>query len=155
MNLSVDNEGKINPLEKWSRSSKQHFKPMSEDAAKLFLEAVVVESSLYKQGRDAFDFNIPENERSLAMQIILKRVEALKLPIKFSPLALCALEAFADNPGKVVVILIDCLCKFPNQTVDVQKLSEVYPWGFYKEDAFDDYVDNYLKPRKSMWAEIY
>ena len=148
-------EGKVNPFEKWSRKTGQHFKPMTEDGTKLFAEALMVEMSLYKQGRDAFEFNIPKEERSMAMEILLKRIEALKLPIKFSPLAMCAMEALVDNPGKVVVTLIDCLVKYPNEVVDVSKLTEVYPWGFYSDKAFDDYVDNYLKPKKSMWSSLY
>jgi hypothetical protein len=156
MNLSIEaQQSLVNPHEKWPRHTAQYFKPMTDEGTKLFAQALLVEMDLYKSGRDAFDFNIPKEDRSMGMEILLKRIEVLKLPIKFSPLAMCAMEGLVANPGGIVTVLIDCLCKFPNETIDVAKLTEVYPWGFYSDKVFDDYVDNYLKPKKSMWSVLY
>ena len=58
-------------------------------------------------------------------------------------------------PGKGVALLIDCLTKHKGETITLKELTELYPWGFYKEEVCEDYIDNYLKPKKVKWAELY
>lgn len=91
-----------------------------------------------------------------ACQVVQKRVKAFNLPIKFTDNALLSITAFVgNNPGRTVALLIDALTKYENKTVTVEMLCELYPWGIYTEESLGDYIDNYLKPKKVKWAEIY
>lgn len=100
--------------------------------------------------------DIPENEIPFPIKIIEKRIDVLKLPIKLTTTAKLLLLVLTDgNPGKMVTSLIDCLVKFENQTVTKDMVCDLYPNGFYNENSFIEYVDNYLKLKKSKWSEIY
>ena len=99
--------------------------------------------------------NKEELSKLFLAQIINKRIEVMKLPIKFTDHALVAVSAFCDRPGYAVALLVDCLNKYEGQTVDCGMLADLYPMGFYDEPSLMKYVDDYLKPRKVKWAEIY
>jgi len=90
-------------------------------------------------------------------QIILKRIDAFKLGISFTPKALGIIDVFAmNNPGRAVIILIDCLTKFGEVEVNDSMLcKDLYPYGFYNMDTFVDYVENYLKSKKVRWSTLY
>lgn len=122
---------------------------MSDESAEMFLYAVLVD---LKQEESP---QITEEEYPLSCKIIKKRIEVLKLPIQFTTGGYFAIAALADNPGKAVVTLCDCLNEYENKTVTAQMISELYPWGFYKYEVFCDIVDNWMKTKKHKWANIY
>ena len=134
--------------------SLQFTSPMKPAEAKLFAMAVLLEQS---SGRALLADTIDENEKSMAMDVVLKRIKAFDLPIGFTIPGLVALECLAGgNAGSLIVILIDCLNKYEGRMdVSLKDLSDIYPFGFYNDEVFTDYVDNYLKPRKLKWSQIY
>lgn len=120
---------------------------MDRESTHLFIGAVMAEAQGggLKQGA-----SLPP-----LSEIVQKRIDAFELPIKFTPIALVAIHALVANPGQAICLLIDALNKFEGETIDMDKLAELYPFGFYTKDSFQKYVDEYLKPRKVKWAEIY
>lgn len=123
---------------------------MSKDGAEMFIKCVMAEHAGAK-----IDLHNGGLEVPFLTQIVLKRIEGLKLPITFTPIAALGINALVNNPGRAVCLLVDALNKHEGETVTMEKLSELYPFGFYTEDSFEKYVDEYLKPRKVKWAEIY
>lgn len=129
------------------------FKPLTSFGSEIWMHAMFSEAEKTKSGEDIFE--LPE-KMTPTMQIIQKRIDVMELPIKFTAAALVATVGLSEeNPGRAVTILIDCLRKFPEGEVDTEKLSLLYPTGFYDDQTFADYIDNYLKPRKIEWAKIY
>lgn len=126
----------------------ENYEQLSVDDAKSLLQFMTLENS----GVEVPDEDI--NEFLLA-QILKKRIDVMKLPVKYTNLGLIAANCFAHNPGQAVALLVDFLTKFEGETITVNKLCELYPFGFYTEEAFTDYVDNRLKTRSVKWAEIY
>ena len=129
--------------------------PMSEGAAQEYVMAVMLES-----GDHNVDMEGLRSENILTIEIILRRIEAYNLPITFTPTGLIAAYAMTENvPGRAVALLIDCLTVFEGKTVTASMLAELYPYGFYSEKTFEDYVDNHLKQvdfRNSVkWATLY
>ena len=51
--------------------------------------------------------------------------------------------------------LIDCLNAHEGQTVTTNMLADLYPVGFYDEATMERYCDQFIKPKKVKWAEIY
>lgn len=94
-------------------------------------------------------------DANVAAQILKKRIEVLGLPIKFSDAAYCAISCFCNVPGHVVVLLIDCLEEFENETVTVDKLCMLYPVGFYTDEDFRSIIENKEEFLKRKWAYIY
>jgi len=125
---------------------------LTEKAAEIYMVLTLAENRGIKD-----ELKIPEKDFPFTSKIVQKRIEFLKLPINFSKVALFAIDVFAmGNPGKAVALLVDCLTKYEgNLNISVKDLTELYPWGFYNTETFEDYIDNYLKPRKVKWAEIY
>jgi hypothetical protein len=129
---------------------------MSDGAAKEYVMAVMLES----QGEKALTMEQLREENVFAVEVIMKRIEAYGLPISFTPEGLIGAYALSENiPGRVVVLLIDCLTKFEGQTVTASMLADLYPFGFYSEETFTRYVDKYLKDKdmrpRVRWACIY
>ena len=130
---------------------KKNTVPLTEKAAEIFMVLTFADQKDKQE-----EFKIPEEELPFTCRIVQKRIEALKLPITFSKTALFAVDLFAmGNPGRAVALLVDCLTKYEGLNIGMKELTELYPWGFYNTETFEDYVDNYLKPRKLKWAEIY
>ena len=127
------------------------FQPMSESSANLFVTATAAEMSPAPVPQDVTD----AVEEHFLVQVLDRRIEAFKLPIKFTVPAKLAVLAYVDRPGGVVTLLIDCLNAYEGKTVDVGMLTDLYPEGFYDEKTLMRYVDDYLKPKKVKWAEIY
>lgn len=123
---------------------------MSKDGTEIFIKCVMAEQAGAK-----IDLHDGSLEVPFLTDILLKRIEGLKLPIAFTPIAALGINALVNNPGKAICLLVDALNKYEGETVTMEKLSELYPSGFYTEDSFEKYVDEYLKPRKVKWAEIY
>jgi len=129
--------------------------PMSEGATQEYCMAVMMESGGGGIPMEELRaMNIP------MIEILMKRVEVLKLPISFTPEGLVAAYAITENnPGRVVTLLIDCLTEHEGKTVNASMLADMYPFGFYSEETFTSYVDDYLKNPEVRpqvkWAEIY
>ena len=84
----------------------------------------------------------------------------MNLPISFTPEGLIAAYALTENVvGRAIALLIDCLTKWEGQKITASMLADLYPYGFYSEETFSKYVNDYLKNpelRSNIkWAEIY
>ena len=80
----------------------------------------------------------------------------MKLPIKFTLKAKFILWVLTEqNPGKMMVALIDCLTHYEGTEVTDDQVCELYPDGFYTDDSVRNYVDNYCKTKLCKWSEIY
>lgn len=88
-------------------------------------------------------------------QIILKRIKAMSLPISFTYASLNYISFFCDRAGAVVLLLIDCLEEYEGQQVTIDKISILYPFGFYTEKAMVDRVENEIKQGKSKFSFVY
>lgn len=129
--------------------------PMSEEAAKNYIYATLNEFQSKDKGTVYLD-SILEEESIFPFKVLQTRIDKGKLPIRFTLMGALAAVSLADgNIGKVVTILIDCLTVYKDQDITASKISELYPWGFYNEETFEDYVDNYLKERKCEWSYLY
>ena len=130
--------------------------PMSEGAAQEYTMAVMLESS----GDKAIPLKELRKENITVIEIILKRIQVLNLPIEFTPEGLIAAYAMTENvAGRGVALLIDCLTKHEGEVINASMLADMYPYGFYNDVTFTDYVDNYLKNEEVRddikWAGIY
>jgi hypothetical protein len=124
------------------------YAPLSRQDAETLLQLGMLE----RQGYVVPDEDL---ENFLLAQIVKRRIDVMNLPVKYTNLGLAAIGCFAHNPGQAVALLVDFLTKYENGTITVENLCELYPFGFYNEDSFTDYVDNKLKTRSVKWAEIY
>ena len=116
---------------------------LDKETFKLFLSMALME----KENQPFPD--VPSEGRFLS-NIIRKRIEVLKLPIKFTEY-----DLFVDRPGSAVLLLIDALTKYEDETITIKKLAELYPNGFYDEQTLVTIIDEELKTGKRKWAEIY
>lgn len=99
---------------------------------------------------------IPDEEAPFILKVLRSRIAALNLPIKFSVKGEVIAMILSDGiPGRMMALLIDCLTRFEGQEVTEEELVDIYPWGFYSDESFADYIDNYIKPRKCKWSDIY
>jgi len=126
---------------------------MTMEGTSFYLSCTMAELARKKDNREPPV--LKDEELPFLSAIVKKRIEAMKLPISFSPEALIALNALCDRPGSAVLFLIDCLNEYKDQEVGMSELAELYPWGFYKEDVMIEIIDNFMKPRKHPWSEIY
>ena len=125
---------------------------MSKEATEVFTMAMIGEF----KGKRRMVEDLSESDCTFLMNVIQKRIDIMKIPIKFSVSAMIACEALSEGVvGKMVIILVDCLNEYEGQEITVDKVANLYPFGFYNEEVFTDYVDNYLKPRKVNWAHTY
>jgi len=92
---------------------------------------------------------LPFNSR-----VVFRRIGAMNLPIAFTLDAYKLIDQLCDEPGRAVVLLIDCLQRYEGQVVDAKKISALYPEGFYREDDFRIMVEM-LRARKVRWAKVY
>lgn len=106
---------------------------------------------------------LTEEEMPFFCKVIQKRIDVLKLPIKFDIYSMLSITCFCDVVGQAVVLLIDCLTKFEKEITEenpiinmtIDKLCDVYPWGFYKQKEFERYAETELKTRKAKWGGLY
>jgi hypothetical protein len=129
---------------------KPRFKPLTDEGMKILAKTMFAEA-------EGAPVNLKETDPDypVLLKILDKRIEVLKLPISFNLYAKIGMLALLDGPGALVTLLIDALNKFEGKEVTVQMLCDLYPFGFYDDKSFEDYVDNYLKTRKVKWSEIY
>lgn len=130
---------------------KAEYLPMSEEQITTLTRLIF--SALYRES----DLNeMPESEKPFALKMIEKRISALELPIQLFPSAKIAMLILTDGvPGKMNAALIDLLIKHENNDITVTEVCETYPIGFYSEKSCSEYIDNYLKTKKTKWSEIY
>jgi len=129
-------------------ADRKSFNKLDKEGSGLLIKLILAESQDLK---DPEDGKLP-----FLSEIVQKRIDALKLPIKFTYKAFLAVGIFADRPGSAVIFLIDALNKFEGQEVTVSKICEsLYPWGFYTEEKIGDYIDNKIRKKQVKWHEIY
>lgn len=129
---------------------------MSDGAAQEYTMAVMLEST----GETVMTLDQLREENVFVIEILLRRIEALCLPIKFTPEGLIGAYALSENiPGRAIVLLMDCLTKYEGMTVTASMLADLYPFGFYSEETMTKYVDGYIKDKdmrqRVRWACIY
>jgi len=132
------------------------YSPVSAEQTQQFM------SILLGEPKEGFDKMMSSDEAPFPIQILNKRVNLMELPIIFTSKAkMLALILTDGNPGKMVTLLIDCLTHLDLETdqekrlIDENKIIDIYPSGFYSQNSFIEYVDNYIKLRKVAWSEIY
>lgn len=123
---------------------------LSKQSNLLFTQCNILEKTKPLEG-----LNKKNEELPFLSEIVYRRIKTLNLPISLTKGAYLAISAFCSNPGEAVVLLIDCLTHYEGELVTTDKLLKLYPWGFYSPAVFQHIVDNYLKPRKVKWAEVY
>ena len=107
------------------------------------------------------------------VQIVLERISSFNLPIELTESAILGISVFCDSPGRCVIYLIDILKSLDNQNDLYSKwkskdfsqdkrlvtlghiCDSVYPLGILSNQSFGRYIDEYLKPKKTSWSEIY
>jgi translation elongation factor EF-1beta len=136
---------------KEKREQAQNCKELGKDATKSLLLLMFMpddpetDKKMLEELSEDFIYNILE-----------KRISVFNLPISFTIKAYLYICLLVEgNPGKAITILIDALTEYEGKKVDLEDLIELYLFGFYNEKVCEDYIDNYLKPRKVKWAEIY
>lgn len=139
---------KLNNMETPTKTAKElglipKYEPMTPEQTKMLTRVLI--------GTPVENIEMP-----FVIRILEKRIEVMQLPIKFTVKGkFAALTLSEGNPGKMMTILIDCLTKYEGQEVDGGMICDIYPIGFYSENSFMDYVDNYIKTRQVKWSQIY
>lgn len=129
---------------------KYEFQPFTEEQSNIYITMLMAENN---NDDNEEDFKYIKEE--FFIQVLLKRIEVMKLPILFNVFALGSIYAFCDRVGSVILFLIDCLENFEGQIVTVNMLGTLYPVGFYTEESMIDKIDNYIKQGKSKWSKVY
>lgn len=131
--------------------------PMGDKAAELFVLCATNEAANINGCFAESASTIPDDKLNFVMKVARLRIEGMKLPIEFTKTGFLAATALSEgNVGRMVTILIDCLTEYEgDRKITADKLAKLYPMGMYSNTAFEDYIDNYLKPRKVKWAEVY
>lgn len=111
---------------------------LSESNAKLFFQAALAEQmkGVVEYTKESFD-----GIRTDGLAILDRRLEVYNLPIKFSEGAMLLAAVLPDRVGALIVLLIDVLENYENDVVTVEKLAEIYPYGFYNEEALCKRID--------------
>lgn len=133
-------------------SKPKNTKPLTKASSEVFFKAVILEN----MGKRIDLKRVDEKDMTSTMKLILKRIEHFKLPINFTVEGMIAVEAIAGGvPGKIVVVMIDCLDRYKDKLVTAKMVGDLYPWGFYNDHIFAEYLDSYIKENKVEWAHIY
>jgi hypothetical protein len=134
----------------WAKGLNPEYHEMSPSSAELFVAAVLIEQTKSEDRIAEEDVSQPQ-----LIRILEKRLSVFKLPIVFTPSAKMAALALAPIAGAMVVLLIDCLNAFEGKTVTATMLAELYPIGFYDDATLHRYVEDFMKPRRVKWADVY
>ena len=147
----VMTEEKESPFYLKAQSTK-NTTPLRKETSELLMHLFFAESKNPGKGP-----SMEECRKDQMCDLILKRVEAFNLPLKFTPAGLLALTFLTEGrPGKGVIGIIDLLTKYEGkETIEMQDIYDLYPLGMYNTKVSEDYIDNYLKPKKVKWAAIY
>jgi hypothetical protein len=140
----------------WVDVIKPTYKTLTADQAMLLAESIAIE--LHEE-TDPHPDVLARLGADLDMiplvKILQKRIDALKLPIKFTVPGKMAVLALTDVPGQVMALLVDCLNAYEDKEVGAGHLANLYPWGFYSAVSFNQYVETLIKTRKVKWSELY
>ena len=125
------------------------YKPMTIEEMEQFIRVNMFPSEKLPEGMDI--------HKLFPVQIILKRIEAMELPVSFTEKALLlAVIMTGGNPGAMMTVLIDGLTMFEDQEIDSDMIAmKMYPWGFYTQESIIQYIETYVKTRKVKWSNIY
>lgn len=137
----------------WAEGLNPTYKAMDPKRAELFVVASFTEIEAKTKSPSEDVTKAVDGE--FLIKILNARIEVMKLPITFSLAGKMAALALTDRPGAMVVLLIDCLNAFEGKTIGPGQLADLYPLGFYDEETLESYVENYMKPRKVKWADVY
>lgn len=131
---------------------------LSDAGCKLFIMASMAQA----EGKDEVAPGEPGGlVASLAdifpVQVILKRVEVMKLPIQFTFTGLLGITALTTSPGEVVLALIECLNAYEGKQVSIREIADLYPWGFYNQDKFEAKVKELVEDpdTRCKWAGVW
>jgi len=129
------------------RFDSSKFQILNQENSKLLFQLLMTELQ---------DINYKiDKELPFLSMIVKKRINAMKLPITFTDLALVGVNVFADRAGLAVLLLIDCLNYFEGKTITVRDLTDLYPSGFYTEEEAQKIIDEEIKTKKMKWSNIY
>ena len=78
---------------------------------------------------------IKEEEVPFGIGLVLKRIDAMKLPISFTLGGILTFGIIPDRAAAAVIMLIDLLEEYKGKTVTVEDVFTAYPYGFYKEES--------------------
>lgn len=131
----------------WQRGLNPTYQRMNEDQSKIFVVGTLQEAQEDKE--------MPEVKASFLIQVLLKRVEVLALPISFTNGALTCILALVDRPGALVILLIDCLNAYEGKRVSAADLADLYPFGFYDMKTLQRYIDTMKGGSGIKWAQLY
>ena len=137
--------------------AKEDSEMLRDDAsARLFIQLSMMEAT---EGASVCSFeeikNVFGSEMPFPIGVVVKRVEALKLPIQFTKAAWIAFSIFPDRVGGVVLMLIDLLNEYEDKLVSFADIIEMYPYGFYTEKAMMDRIENHVKKGEFKYSFVY
>ena len=95
-----------------------------------------------------------EENLSFNARVVFRRICSLDLPIAFTLDAYKLIDQLCDEPGRAVVLLIDCLQRYEGRTVDAEMIAALYPEGFYRENGFRVMVEM-LRAGEVRWGKVY
>jgi len=98
--------------------------------------------------------HVTEENLSFNARVVLRRISSLNLPIAFTLDAYKLIDQLCHEPGRAVVLLIDCLQRYEGRTVDAERIAAMYPNGFHRADVFRVMVEM-LRAGEVKWAEVY
>lgn len=135
--------------------SHEDSQPMTRSQSEILLTLVLLDKAEPEKAQELITDELKEQ---FPYKAYAKRMEVLKLPLKLSPTALIFLISLCKVTGHIPVFMIDCLELQELLGVDHLTLDDVaaqlYPWGFYNEEAFGRRVDE-IKQGKGKYDFIY
>jgi len=137
--------------------SKENSVPLRSEVGRFFIEMAMMEATEGKKAFSQEELNslFEGEETPFPIGVVAKRLEVLKLPIQFTKAAWSAFTIFPDRVGGVVLMLIDLLTEYENQLVGLADIIEMYPYGFYNEEALMDRIDNHVKKGEFKYSFVY
>ena len=125
--------------------------PMSDEVSELFIMITLAD----QKGKQVTE-DLQDLAQDPLCDVLLRRIKVFELPVKFTPNGLLALSLLAGgHMGKTVIGLIDAVTKYEGKPVTFSDVVELYPFGMYNDETAKDYIDNYLKPRRVKWSDVY
>lgn len=145
-----DKIGKIVP-NTWAEGLNPTYKPMDQSQTELFIAATFTEIT----GKSVSEVTTKAIEGQGLIRILDLRIEAFKLPITFTLPGKMAALALVSVAGAMVILLIDCLNAFEGKAVGAGELANLYPDGFYDLETLERYANEYMRPRRVKWSDVY
>jgi hypothetical protein len=129
--------------------------PLNKEKSILLINLTISEDRNSGMAQKVLD----EIKGEFLYNVYKKRVEVMKLPLKMTPEALLFLLSISDRAGHVTCFIIDCLELQRDLKKETLTLSDIvinlYPWGFYTEEAFIERIDEEIKQGKSEFSFVY